>query len=729
MEVLPWATTCVGIPIRCIGFNPCSGGSIALGVRRASGAKRDDSSFQSLFWWKYCPGPENLTTRTPRETFQSLFWWKYCPGCHGTLLLGQLESRFNPCSGGSIALGCRASPAPGYTYRWFQSLFWWKYCPGYHARDARCQRDRVSILVLVEVLPWAAASVSGTADGRCFNPCSGGSIALGRSHRMHWYSAESFQSLFWWKYCPGHIMRAMQGVNAIVFQSLFWWKYCPGSDSSPSKRSRLQSFNPCSGGSIALGNLTASNCRLQGILFQSLFWWKYCPGAGVPDRIRVFYKFQSLFWWKYCPGARDRVSNLVSDNLFQSLFWWKYCPGKGPQCGCSGPRVSILVLVEVLPWEGTAVWLFGAPCFNPCSGGSIALGGPFLAEWPASFQVSILVLVEVLPWAKRLRCGEGCAGTCFNPCSGGSIALGQEGHILMVGKDPMFQSLFWWKYCPGYRLWLRPLAHCPVSILVLVEVLPWARRDYEQCAKCPEFQSLFWWKYCPGTITAVSPGVRLLFQSLFWWKYCPGLEGRCKSRGQSQVSILVLVEVLPWVSLGLKGQQVSIEFQSLFWWKYCPGSRGQSQQHSCPPVSILVLVEVLPWVRRFRNDQRFVSLFQSLFWWKYCPGRNQASLRRPRWICFNPCSGGSIALGRPPSKRRPCKVSSFNPCSGGSIALGPEQDFVGGGVRLVSILVLVEVLPWGNFDQPGFEASIPFQSLFWWKYCPGLYGFSHQVFL
>ena len=63
-------------------------------------------------------------------------------------------------------------------------------------------------------------------------------------------------------------------------------------------------------------------------------------------------------------------------------------------------------------------------CFNPCSGGSIALGIPHRDKQHKHNLVSILVLVEVLPWEFE----------------------GQEN-------------------------WVE---HAYVSILVLVEVLPWA---------------------------------------------------------------------------------------------------------------------------------------------------------------------------------------------------------------------------------------------------------------
>ena len=73
------------------------------------------------------------------------------------------------------------------------------------------------------------------------------------------------------------------------------------------------------------------------------------------------------------------------------LMWWQQI-------------VSILVLVEVLPW------VLRDKVLPPLNG----------------VVVSILVLVEVLPWATSSVVTL-CAMLSFNPCSGGSIALGKEG--------------------------------------------------------------------------------------------------------------------------------------------------------------------------------------------------------------------------------------------------------------------------------------------------------------
>ena len=87
-------------------------------------------------------------------------------------------------------------------------------------------------------------------------------------------------------------------------------------------------------------------------------------------------------------------------------------------------------------------------------------------------------------------------------------------------------------------------------------------------------------------------------------------------------------------------------------------------------VSILVLVEVLPWDEAYDRKNRALPLFQSLFWWKYCPGMPQILLKLIMIICFNPCSGGSIAPGGPDRLHSLHVTRCFNPCSGGSIALG-----------------------------------------------------------
>ena len=116
------------------------------------------------------------------------------------------------------------------------------------------------------------------------------------------------------------------------------------------------------------------------------------------------------------------------------------------------------------------------PCFNPCSGGSIALGrGEHHDRYDAGAAVSILVLVEVLPWVLSHRAWAWQAFR-FNPCSGGSIALGHREVVRYLAVRIRFQSLFWWKYCPG-RTADNGATGSPlwsVSILVLVEVLPWA---------------------------------------------------------------------------------------------------------------------------------------------------------------------------------------------------------------------------------------------------------------
>ncbi len=188
----------------------------------------------------------------------------------------------------------------------------------------------------------------------------------------------------------------------------------------------------------------------------------------------------------------------------------------------------------------------------------------------------------------------------------------------------MFQSLFWWKYCPGepHRAYAPP-AGAGVSILVLVEVLPWDETYIAVAIVLRRFQSLFWWKYCPGRSPRYGPGPLLMVSILVLVEVLPWeLIHRYQIHTLTRVSILVLVEVLPWVGddhlkhTGLfwsfnpcSGGSIALgldifpdcglsedRFQSLFWWKYCPGLAFPVLCLLFRPVSILVLVEVLPWV-------------------------------------------------------------------------------------------------------------------------------------
>ncbi len=161
--------------------------------------------FQSLFWWKYCPGANaaQMIAKAKTSMFQSLFWWKYCPGELICLFLVYYSACFNPCSGGSIALGGPQARRPS-PFSQFQSLFWWKYCPGVHTH----------------LLHW-------TPD-LCFNPCSGGSIALGYIPIFYIGRPISVSILVLVEVLPWVIGRIDLILAYERFQSLFWWKYCPG---------------------------------------------------------------------------------------------------------------------------------------------------------------------------------------------------------------------------------------------------------------------------------------------------------------------------------------------------------------------------------------------------------------------------------------------------------------------------------------------------------------------
>ena len=126
-----------------------------------------------------------------------------------------------------------------------------------------------------------------------------------------------------------------------------------------------------------------------------------------------------------------------------------------------------------------------------------------------------------------------------------------------------------------------------------------------------EFQSLFWWKYCPGTRrrdTTTPKSIK--FQSLFWWKYCPGGH-TCLQLGVLQtVSILVLVEVLPWDKSKRHHTRRRYNVSILVLVEVLPWAQEPHRTSARDSVSILVLVEVLPWVQHpgRRPDPHCVSI-------------------------------------------------------------------------------------------------------------------------
>ena len=311
--------------------------------------------------------------------------------------------------------------------------------------------------------------------------------------------------------------------------------------------------------------------------------------------------------------------------------------------------VSILVLVEVLPWVIQA--------------SSVDLGGE---------TVSILVLVEVLPWAYNI------ISVCTSATAVSILVLvevlpwGHPAYAAIIRKS-IVSILVLVEVLPWAGRGRNLYSDTLVSILVLVEVLPWAVKRFRVHYGPLKFQSLFWWKYCPGvkmfyfSVATHSVSILVLVEVLPW--AYPGENGRVRG---GAVSILVLVEVLPWVPV------------------------VRVRRCAPHPVSILVLVEVLPWAFAFGGFCALSIGFNP------CSGGSIAlgfsfKLAIELWItCFNPCSGGSIALG--PHRLPGCsrvRHASFNPCSGGSIALGGQCASQRCPESQVSILVLVEVLPWG----------------------------------
>jgi len=108
-----------------------------------------------------------------RWLFQSLFWWmSLWKGLVSSVFLSNLLG-FNPCFG-----GCRSESYGfiGYTnkYRKFQSLFWWMSLWKRERAERNRRKNRVSILVLVDVALKGGSRQRWQNGVTSFNPCFGG---------------------------------------------------------------------------------------------------------------------------------------------------------------------------------------------------------------------------------------------------------------------------------------------------------------------------------------------------------------------------------------------------------------------------------------------------------------------------------------------------------------------------------------------------------------------------
>ena len=205
------------------------------------------------------------------------------------------------------------------------------------------------------------------------------------------------------------------------------------------------------------------------------------------------------------------------------------------------------------------------------------------------------------------------------------------------------------------------------------------------------FQSLFWWiLYCdPGLILFVWVDLNvsiLVLVDLILWR-----NSKKKAIFYGEVSILVLVDLILWQKIGWQG--------------FLHRS-----------VSILVLVDLILW------PLHCLTLFYS-------------------WFCFNPCFGGSHIVTAT-SMGIIANQLSFNPCFGGSHIVTLSFEYEPPRGKIVSILVLVDLILWLYWNEgrriinPDVSilvlvdlilwrrsciyccTHIRFQSLFWWiSYC------------
>ena len=323
--------------------------------------------------------------------------------------------------------------------------------------------------------------------------------------------------------------------------------------------------------------------------------------------------------------------------------------------------VSILVLVDVAQWRPSSMRPSTSHGFNPCSRGCCSV-------------------------ASRRRVEQSARSLSFNPCSRGCCSVARDGSDGAARHG--FQSLFSWMLLSGRSSSLgASLRRFGVSILVLVDVAQWPRRDHATGICQVRFQSLFSWMLLSGPATVARRGLSrgvsiLVLVDVAQWRRPRAL--RC--RKPVDVSILVLVDVAQWPPMRpsscradwcfnpcsrgccsvARPRWLRLDdwqgFQSLFSWMLLSGD-GQR-----PADGHRVFQSLFSWMllsgRPRRVDGRPAAGFQSLFSWMLLSGRPARSrLSTPGG--FNPCSRGCCSVAAVAASAQRRELRCFNPCSRG----------------------------------------------------------------
>ena len=280
---------------------------------------------------------------------------------------------------------------------------------------------------------------------------------------------------------------------------------------------------------------------------------------------------------------------------FQSLFWWK----SEIKFSQTIPSFLQRFLFQSLFWwksEIKSKYFYiielTDQCFNPCFGGNQKSNQNYQQPKLCQVVVSILVLVEIrnqIPTKTNLKT-----------------------------LTPKFQSLFWWKSEIK-------------SQYLSTNKKPWLR-----------FNPCFGGNQKSNRFVNTDGPVFTEFQSLFWWK-SEIKSNKNKSKNlDSQVSILVLVEIRNQIENCYLSIDSGLRFQSLFWWKseikfscfpslaaYSPGFNpcfggNQKSNRSAAgliPHLLLWFQSLFWWKSEIKFSKLYSRLknlpeFQSLFWWK-----------------------------------------------------------------------------------------------------------------
>ena len=400
------------------GFNPCSFGCQSESLGWPTWTAPATKCFNPCSFGCQSERVIYETRQDVRWMFQSLFFWMSVWKRTSRSSRPRWRSSFNPCS-----FGCQ-SESTG-------------------QRPHTSRRQKVSILVLLDVSLKAGWCWWSAPRPACFNPCSFGCQSERVGDRDREPVEVGFQSLFFWMSVWKAALKGPLGDAVVVSILVLLDVSLKVRRHDPPRLVRWVSILVLL--DVSLKDVWKQPPRSRYQRFQSLFFWMSVWKMGNAQRSsRRCVMFQSLFFWMSVWKFTDVWIWISWWIWFQSLFFW------------------MSVWKKIIEGRSVTKYL----CFNPCSFGCQSERRRRKAGKFPRFFVSILVLLDVSLKVEGLGISQSRI-IGFNPCSFGCQSESRSLYYQRVNQN-MFQSLFFW-----------------------MSVWKWGVRDFT----IPHnwFQSLFFW--------------------------------------------------------------------------------------------------------------------------------------------------------------------------------------------------------------------------------------------